>query len=71
MAREITNNAGDSSRVLETFITVLLATLRGSLAKSYSGAQDGRKVVQGQRIRRLATGMAQRLTVMILTTSIG
>lgn len=71
MARGITNSAGDSSRVLETSITVLLVTLRGFLTKYYLGAQDGHKVAQEQPIQLLAIGMAQRLTVMILTTSIG
>lgn len=71
MARGITNSAGGSSRVLVTSITGLLVTLRGFLTKCYSGAQDGRKVAQEQLIRLLVIGMAQRLTVMILTTSIG
>ena len=34
-------------------------------------AQDGRKAAQEQRIRLLVIGLAQRLTVMILTTSTG
>lgn len=71
MARGITNSAGDSSRVLETSITGLLVTLRGFPAKYYLGAQDGRKVAQEQLIRLLVIGMDHRLTVMILTTSIG
>jgi len=50
---------------------VLLATLRGFPAKYYLEAQDGRKAAQEQRIRLLVIGLAQRLTVMILTTSTG
>lgn len=68
MARGITNNAEDSSRVLETSITVPWVMLRGLSMKYYLGAPDGRKVAQEQRIRLLVIGMAQRLTVMILTT---
>ncbi|KNC06415.1 hypothetical protein AC791_17625 [Klebsiella sp. RIT-PI-d] len=71
MARGITNSAGDSSRVLVTFITGLLVTLREFLKKYYFGVQDGRKVTQKPPIRPLVIGMAQRLTVMTLTTSIG
>lgn len=40
-------------------------------AKYYLEAQDGRKAAQEQRIRLLVIGLAQRLTVMILTTSTG
>jgi len=50
---------------------VLLATLREFPAKYYLEAQDGRKAAQEQRIRLLVIGLAQRLTVMILTTSTG
>lgn len=66
MVRGITNSTGDSSRASETSIMVLLAT-----AKYYLEAQDGRKAAQEQRIRLLVIGLAQRLTVMILTTSTG
>ena len=62
---------GDSSRASETSIMVLLATLREFPAKYYLEAQDGRKAAQEQRIRLLVIGLAQRLTVMILTTSTG
>lgn len=71
MVRGITNSTGDSSRASETSIMVLLATLRGFPAKYYLEAQDGRKAAQEQRIRLLVIGLAQRLTVMILTTSTG
>ncbi len=71
MVRGITNSTGDSSRASETSIMVLLATLRGFPAKYNLEAQDGRKAAQEQRIRLLVIGLAQRLTVMILTTSTG
>ncbi|CAM6988076.1 hypothetical protein ENASMMO064B1_17285 [Enterobacter asburiae] len=71
MARGITNSVIDSSRVLETSTTGLLVTLRGFPTKYYLGAQDGRRVVQVQLMQLLVIGMAQRLTVMILMTSIG
>ena len=67
----ITSSAENSSKVLVTSIMGLLVTLQGFLTKYYFGAQDGRKVAQEQLIRLLVIGMAQRLTVMILTTSIG